>query len=222
MSVTGGFSPKATKHKALYGDNMKTLFASGCALRAYKPELVSRMAAFLEREGIIDGTYEICCKSTQSIDEDTLLIDCCPGCSHMFDSLPNVRVISLWKILSDTDFPFPDYHGRKMSIHDACHARGRNSSEMQQSARAICKRMNIDLLEPERTGDNTPCCGGSAKNVAERKKMAAERAAQLPHRDVVLYCTGCVRSFSVTEAHPHHLLDLIFQEDTEGLTIPTP
>ena len=42
---------------------------------------------------------------------------------------------------------------------------------------------------------------------------------QLPAKDVALYCTGCVRSFSVTEARPHHLFDLIFGQETEGLTL---
>ena len=32
-------------------------------------------------------------------------------------------------------------------------------------------------------------------------------------------CTACVRSFSVTDKTPRHLLDLLFNEPTEGLTI---
>ena len=198
---------------------MKTLFASGCALRAYKPELISRIMQFLREAGMIDGTYETCCKSGPAIEEETLLIDCCPGCSHMFGTFPDTQAVSLWKVLLDTDFPFPDYSGRKMTIHDACHARNRNSSEMQDSARALCRRMNIDLVEPELTRDETPCCGGSAKDCETRVEMANRRAGSLPLDEVVVYCTGCVRSFSVTPARPHHLLDLLFNEPTEGLTI---
>lgn len=198
---------------------MKTLFAPGCALKAYKPELISKMTAFLCEAGIIDGVYDPCCKSHQPIEEETRLIDCCPGCSHVFEQIPNVRVLSLWQVLLQTDFPLPDYGGQKMTIHDACHARGRNSSDMQDSARALCRRMNIKLIEPSLTRDETPCCGGSAKDIETRKQMARKRAESLPLDDVVLYCTGCVRSFSVTGAQAHHLLDLIFQEPTEGLTI---
>lgn len=198
---------------------MKTLFASGCALRNYKPELVDRMTAFLTEAGIIDGTYEICCKSSQTIEEETILIDCCPGCSHTFETLPNVQIVSLWKVLLDSDFPFPDYGGRLMTIHDACHARNRNSTEMQDTSRELCGRMNITLIEPAKTRDKAPCCGGYAKDYETRKKMAIHRAEQLPVKDVVLYCTGCTRSFSITEAIPHHLFDLLFEEETEGLTI---
>ena len=196
---------------------MRTLFAPGCALRAYKPDLISRIADFLREADIIDGVYEICCKATESINDETTLIVCCPGCSHAFASLSGV--VSLWKILSDTDFPFPDYHGQPMTIHDACRARGRNSSEMQDSARDLCRRMNITLIEPERTKDRVPCCGGSSMDYDRRVQMATSRPSELPLEDVVLYCTGCTRSFSVTRARPHHLLDLLFNEPTEGLSI---
>ncbi len=198
---------------------MKVLFASGCALRNYKPENVRQMTDFLKSAGLIDGTYEICCKEGPQSDEELTLIDCCPGCSHKFEAFPHVKVISLWQVLLDTDFPFPDYNGRVMTIHDACHARSRNSSEMQQTARALCKKMNITLAEPERTRDDTPCCGGCSGEYEARKEMANRRAHQLPQKDVVLYCTGCVRSFSLTEAVPHHLMDLLFEEPTEGLTV---
>ena len=100
-----------------------------------------------------------------------------------------------------------DYHGKEMTIHDACHARGRNSSEMQESVRKLCSKMNISLIEPSLTKDETPCCGGCAKSIETRKRMAFNRCESLPLDDVVLYCTGCVRSFSVTKAVPHHLLE---------------
>ena len=83
---------------------MKILFAPGCALRVYKPELVDDLTKFLSENNIIDGTYDICCKSDWTIEEDVQIIDCCPGCSHQFSSRSNVHVISLWKVLLNTDF----------------------------------------------------------------------------------------------------------------------
>lgn len=198
---------------------MKKLFVPGCALKSYKPELIAKMTGFLQTRNIIDGVYNVCCKAGQPIKEDVLIIDCCPGCSHQFSACSNVKVVSLWKVLLNTDFPFPDYHGKEMTIHDACHARGRNSSEMQESVRKLCSKMNLSLIEPSLTKDETPCCGGCAKSIETKKKMAFNRCESLPLDDVVLYCTGCVRSFSVTKATPHHLLDLIYNEPTEGLTI---
>ena len=200
---------------------MRTLFAPGCALRAYKPHLIRKMKDFLTESGIVDGEYETCCKLPQSIHEEAVLINCCPGCSHKFETaFSNVKAVSLWKVLADTDFPFPDYHGETMTIHDSCHARNRNSTEMQDAARTLCHKMNIKLTEPTQTLDETRCCGGCAGTDYEmRKKMAKSRAMELPENNAVVYCTGCVRSFSLTEIHPRHLLDLLFNEPTEGLTV---
>ncbi len=199
---------------------VKTLFAPGRALRAYKPDLVQRMMDFLMEAGLVEGEYTACCKEPQCTAEKTVLINCCPGCSRKFETaLTDVIPVSLWKTLLDTDFPFPDYHGRKMAIHDACHARNRNSSEMQAAARALCRRMNIELTEPAHTLDEARCCGGSAPDFETRKDMALRRAAEFSAEDVAVYCTGCVRSFSLTPVHPRHLLDLLFEEPTEGLTV---
>ena len=80
--------------------------------------------------------------------------------------------------------------------------------------------MNIELVEPEYTRDQARCCGGSACDYESRKEMASLRAGEFPENQVVVYCTGCVRSFSVTDAAPRHLLDLLFCEPTEGLYPP--
>ncbi len=200
---------------------MKTVFAPGCALNKYKPELISEITRFLTDASIIDGVYLTCCKSEETIEGDVTLIVCCPGCSHKFETrYPNARVLSLWKVLLDTGFPFPDYQGKRMSIHDSCHARQRNSSEMQDSARLLCRRMNIELVEPENTRDEAGCCGGSAADYETRKAMAMRRAAEFSEKNVVVYCTGCTRSFSITGVAPRHLLDLLFGEATEGLYPP--
>ena len=199
---------------------MKTLFAPGCALKAYKPHLIQRMYSFLLASGMVEGEYLTCCKLPGDIAEDTTLINCCPGCSHKFETaFAHAFPVSLWKALLDSDFPFPDYHGQRMTIHDACHARSRNSTEMQRAARALCGRMNIELKEPAHTLDDARCCGGCAKGYEQRREMALLRAADFPERDAVVYCTGCVRSLSLTDVRPRHLLDLIFNEPTEGLTV---
>ena len=201
---------------------MKTLFAPGCALRKYKPELIERVNSFLSEAGLIDGMYLTCCKAEERLIEDVTLITCCPGCSHKFEAMyPNSQVISLWKVLLSTSFPFPNYHGQKMSIHDSCHARNRNSSEMQVSSRLLCERMCITLVEPTCTRDEARCCGGSlGTDFVKRKEMAISRAKEFSEKDVVVYCTGCVRSFSVTDVAPRHLLDLLFEEPTRGLYPP--
>ena len=199
---------------------MKTLFAPGCALYRYKPGSIEKIRQFLLQRGIIDEMDLTCCKECQASDERMKIIDCCPGCSHKFETLyPNAVVVSLWKVLIDTDFPFPDYHGEKMSIHDSCRSRQRYSSEMQNSARALCRKMNITLVEPAHTRETAVCCGGCSPDRESRIKTARARAEEFAERNVVVYCTGCARSFSTTDKAPRHLLDLLFSEPTEGLTL---
>ena len=48
---------------------MKTLFAPGCALKKYKPELIDRMTRFLQERGLIDGLWDPCCKSGEHVPE---------------------------------------------------------------------------------------------------------------------------------------------------------
>lgn len=200
---------------------MKKLFAPGCALSKYKPELISKISRFLLNASIIDDVYPVCCKAEQKAENPAVLITCCPGCSSKFETqFPDTQILSLWKVLADTDFPFPDYQGARMSIHDSCHARRRHSSEMQDSVRLLCHKMNIKLIEPEYTRDSARCCGGSACDYEMRKEMAFRRAEAFSEKDVVVYCTGCTRSFSVTNVEPRHMLDLLFEEPTEGLYPP--
>ena len=199
-----------------------TLFAPGCALREYKPELINRITAFLVGKGLANGTFLTCCKADETVQSPVTLITCCPGCEHMFRTrYPEVTTVSLWKVLLDTDSPFPDYQHELMSIHDSCHSRSRNSSEMQAAVRTLCRRMNIDLVEPAYTLDETRCCGGCTSDSEARRAMARTRAEDFPTDNVVVYCTACTRSLSVTRVHPRHMLDLIYGERTEGLTLKT-
>ena len=79
--------------------------------------------------------------------------------------------------------------------------------------------MNITPVEPIHTRSHTVCCGGCASDPESRKKTALARAGEFPEKNVIVYCTGCARSFSITDKSPRHLLDLLFNEPTEGLTL---
>ena len=199
---------------------MKTIFAPGCALYDYKPDSIKKIQQFLLDKWLIDQISLTCCKECEGSDESMRIIICCPGCSHKYETLyPNAVIISLWNALLSTDFPFPDYHGERMSIHDSCHSRGRYSPEMQDSARELCKKMNITVVEPAHTRNSATCCGGSIADRESRIRMAQARAKEFTEESIVVYCTGCARSFSTTNKAPRHLLDLLFNELTEGLTV---
>lgn len=200
---------------------MPTYFAPGCGYRGYQPERVEKMAEFLRSRGLIDGVHTTCCHFDLNATEPTTVINICPGCDRRFRTLyENVTTVSLWEVLLDTDYPFPDYHGMKMSVHDACPTR--NQPQIHEAVRAVLRRMNIEIVEAERSRENSRCCGSSyfddnGCSAEEAVERAQERVSDFPCEDVAVYCVGCGRYLRLGGAKPHHLMDLLLSEPT---TIP--
>ena len=130
---------------------LKTAFAPGCALMLYKPELAQKTHEFLnETLGKMD-LHLTCCHHEPEFSEKTRIINICPGCNKRFkNDYEQTTTISLWEVLAESKkFPFPDYNGKTMTILDACPTR--NEDQVQESIRTLLKRMNIKLVEPEKT-----------------------------------------------------------------------
>ncbi|WP_101774066.1 (Fe-S)-binding protein [Peptostreptococcus faecalis] len=197
---------------------MKKVFAPGCSLILYKPELVNKSMDFLVN--YIDKDIEehiICCKHDPKLEENTKIINACPGCDQRYRSLyKGISTISLWEILADNNnFIFPDYNGIEMSIHDACSTR--TEDRVHDSVRKLLEKMNIKVVEPKNTRKKSTCCGGSfygslsEKQVHERMRS---RASEMQKDDVVTYCLGCVSSMAIGGKKPRYILDLLFNENT--------
>ena len=99
---------------------MKRVFAPGCALMIYKPQLGTRMLEYLNNElGVIDE-HLICCRHNPEVSETTEIINVCSGCDKRYRQLyEGISTISLWEILAQCkSFPFPDYSGIQMTIQE--------------------------------------------------------------------------------------------------------
>ena len=130
---------------------MKTVFAPGCALMIYKPNLEKKILQALNIElGDVDS-HLTCCRHEPKLEKGTTIINTCPGCDRRYRQLyDGISTISLWEVLANSsNFPFPDYQGRKMSILDACPTR--KEERVHQAVRMLLKRMHIDVIEPENT-----------------------------------------------------------------------
>jgi hypothetical protein len=82
--------------------------------------------------------------------------------------------------------------------------------------------MNIKLIEPEKTGLNSSCCGDSfwGKIPTEKiKSIMIKRALEMPVDDVVVYCVSCTKSLFIGGKKPHYIIDLLFGEETIPKTI---
>lgn len=198
---------------------MKKVFAPGCALMIYKPELGEKMLDFLNRD--IGGVEKhlICCRHDPRLPDGTLIINTCAGCDRRFRELyEGIRTVSLWEVLAESKtFPFPDYQGKTMTVLDACPTR--DQARVHTAVRKLLTRMNIRVVEPARTGVNGTCCGDSLYGkvpVEEVKEQMRKRAAEMPAEDVAVYCISCCKSMHIGGRKPRYLVDLLLGQDTEA------
>ena len=200
---------------------IKKMFAPGCALMIYKPESAQKLHSVLNENMGEMEMLMTCCQHDPDLQQVTEIINICPGCDKRYRSdYEKISTISLWEILADSDFfPFPDYHNKSMTIIDACPTR--EQEKVQMAIRKILQKMNINLVEPEKTGTKSTCCGDGFYGVIptdQVKDQMIKKALEMPLNDVVVYCVSCSKSMFIGRKQPRYLIDLLFGEETTAKT----
>lgn len=195
---------------------MNYIYAPGCALTIYKPHLAEKTHETLNQILEPMPRLDICCRNHPELADGTQVINTCPGCDRRYrQNYEKSNTISVWEILAESSYPFPDYHGEKMSILDACPTR--DQPRVHDAVRTLLNKMNIQVIEPEKTRTNGTCCGDSyyENNPVEvvKEKMKT-RASEMPVEDVVVYCVSCSKSMHTGGKKPRYLVDLLFGEET--------
>lgn len=196
---------------------MKQVYAPGCALMIYKPQLAQKVLAFLNKDSGNIPEHLICCRHEPNLENGTQVINTCAGCDRRYRQIYNgISTISLWEILAESKiFPFPNYNGMEMSIHDACPTR--TEERVHSAIRKLLERMNIKIIETKNTGTKSVCCGDSfygtlpIDNVKEKMK---KRADEMPCENVVVYCVSCIKAMYIGGKKPRYMVDLLFGEET--------
>ncbi len=198
-------------------DSNNLVFAPGCALMLYKPELAYKIHRLL-----IDNLGEMdilmtCCQHPPQIPAHSKVINVCPGCDKRFgNDYKDITTVSLWEILAGSSFfAFPDYSGMKMSINDACPTR--DQVRVHMAIRSLLRNMNIFLVEPKNTGTKSTCCGDTYYGTLPTdkvKELMIKRASEMPVEDIVVYCISCTKSVFNGGKQPRYLIDLLFGEET--------
>ncbi|HPS79620.1 MAG TPA: hypothetical protein PLS53_15775 [Thermoanaerobaculaceae bacterium] len=203
---------------------MRTVYAPGCALMLYKPELARKVLGCLRAElGHVDE-HLTCCKHEPGLPPATRVVNTCPGCDKRYRQLyEGVSTISLWEVLAESStFPFPDYGGQLMTVLDACPTR--DQGRVHEAIRTLLGRMNIAVEEPSNTRTSGTCCGDTfygALPVERVKELMAKRAGEMPAEDVVVYCVSCCKSMHIGGKRPRYMVDLLFgEESTPGTFEP--
>ncbi|WP_209441917.1 hypothetical protein [Bacteroides timonensis] len=171
-------------------------------------------------------------------DKDTVMVSVCHNCTAVFqESLPEVKVVSLWEFLLEnaTDFPFPDCKGEKMTLQDCW--RSYDNTKEQEAVRALMHKMNIEIVELKENHANTHFCGIStlrpapARNLKmapkrfvedapglfklhtleEQKSAMQEYCKQVQTEKVVAYCHYCTEGFRLAGQQNLHLAELLFK-----------
>lgn len=201
---------------------MKKVFAPGCALMIYKPELARKLLAFLRQEAGDIAEHLTCCRHEPGLEAGTRVINICAGCDRRYRELyAGITTVSLWEVLAASrTFAFPDYKGKAMAILDACPTR--DQARVHTAVRALLTRMNIAVVEPEKTRMSGTCCGDSFYGVlplsAVKERMRL-RAAEMPVEDVVVYCVSCCKAMHIGGKKPRYLVDLLLAEETVAGTV---
>lgn len=197
---------------------MGQYYAPGCALMIYKPELADMVLEFLNRDSNDTLNHLTCCRHEPNLDKGTQIINTCAGCDRRFRELyEGISTISLWEILAESKtFPFPNYNGLEMTIHDACPTR--TEERVHIAIRKLLERMNIKIIEPKNTGTKSICCGDSLYGVLsleQVKEQMKKRSDEMPCDNVVVYCVSCIKAMYIGGKSPRYIVDLLFNEDTE-------
>jgi Fe-S oxidoreductase len=197
---------------------MTIYFNPGCALSIYKPESGLKILNILNKYFETVQLHNICCHHNPGLPKGSVIINNCSGCDRRFRSIyDGIRTISLWEVLDTIDnLPLPDHYGLTVSVHDSCSYRPK--PQVHAAVRNILRKMNINIIESEYNGTKSICCGDnfypllSIEKVTELQK---KRAAQMPCLDVAVYCVSCIKSMSIGGKIPHHMVDLVLNEETE-------
>lgn len=199
-------------------EEMKYIYAPGCALMCYKPQLAERFKELAaSRYGEME-TLLTCCFNRPVLEAGTCILTPCTTCEQHYRKLyPDCR--TKWlpeELLSWEEFSFPDYGGVEMSVQDTCS--GRTDDRYLTTVRKLLERMNIRVVEAARSGSKGRCCGQLLYGKQPLEKVEdymKGRAAEMPCEDVVTYCASCSEAMALGGRTPRYLSDLLFGEPTD-------
>ena len=164
----------------------------------------------------------------------------CHNCNNIIEETrPGTSVRSLFELIDgDDDFPFPDFHGLKVTVQDCWRSRDRKNE--QDAVRSLLKKMNIVCIETDNNRDRTEFCGVSLyrpqpprnPKLAPKHYVEGAEGKFLPHTPeeqtalmreycrrfdtdkVVCYCHYCEEGLKIGGADARHLAELLFMTGT--------
>ena len=151
-----------------------------------------------------------------------VLILACPTClKHFAEYLPDITTISLYEVLDQWGHDWQPVENKQMySIFDPCSAR--NVEVLEQAVRHLARQACISLEELPK-GDKHGCCGfGGQVYMADQEfvEYVAKKRIALSENPYIAYCINCRDIFKGEGKAVLHILDLLFDINTEDAILP--
>lgn len=220
----------------------KYLFAPGCTVPAYNPEIVEK--TYLHLKESLDGEVGVmlqCCGKVSKMTGETVaykginkkaieevnltncdyIVTICPSCFSVFENTADVPVISYWDLMRDK-IGLPESakgigEGSDVvfNVHDSCVTR--NMPSHHENVRWLLDEMGYKREEMNHNRENTRCCGVggmvSGSNPDLYKKIYMRRANDCTQEQVVTYCGSCRGTLEAAGKDTQHILDLLFANE---------
>lgn len=208
-------------------------YLPSCNFTAACPESSKKIKAYMAQQPGV--TVAGCCRPTQKqLTQDDTAITVCLTCAAITREASPAGEQSFWEyVLWDEHFPWPDFHGEKITVQDCW--RAGNKPGLQKAVRACLERMNLVPVELEENYEKTQFDGVWRYNpvlqknldvapvyfekVAEtgltlipKEEQAArmqEWAKQYKTDRVLTYCNACLRGVQLGGANGVHLMELL-------------
>ena len=149
------------------------------------------------------------------------VIVACSSCFQVFKAnLPGIELISLWEVYERHGLPQEtepstfNLQPATLAVHDPCTTR--YEPQIQESARALIRRLGYAVEELTLSRERTACCTyGGVMWLANRPlaEAAVRRRIGESQADYVTYCAMCRDFFAARGKRTLHLLDLIYGAD---------
>ena len=217
-------------------EQCRYVFFPGCQASAIAPETVK--AAYLDLCERMEGGVALmlgCCGAIcdwagryemQDSTREFLLTELsklgnpviiagCPSCRKELTESVGGEVIGIWDVLEEIGLP-EGARGleRPAALHDSCGARG--DAHTQEAVRNIARKLGVELIETEYSGDRSPCCGYGGLTAYANPEVADEitqKALERSDAPYVSYCMACRDRFARQGRESRHILELVYGTD---------
>lgn len=225
-------------------EKVKYVFYPGCQLPASAPEYIEKIYTYLMsniqegvglmlgccgapadwagRQALIQKNIEQVKNKWETMGRPTFIL-ACSSCYSIFEKyLSDINFISLWEVMKKYGVPISNKIKETyvLNVHDPCTTR--HNGQIHQSIRSIASTLGYTIEELKFSKEKTKCCGYGGlvyfANKEQSEEFIKDRVTESDY-DYLVYCSMCKDLFVTEGKRTFHILDLIYGEDLEKISL---